>query len=124
MKTLSAQDTREYYMGYAITDSQRVEVSGSNGALLNSSEARIRWLEVSIRTGSYNLDNSHKVGERQMQSGGSGTPPPLHQGGAGLRPPNRRGDAQTNPAAGAAPLKIKDGRTGKTENTGKSAPSF
>src|SRR5260370_36648179 len=76
MKTLSAQDPRAYYMGYTITDSQRVEVSGSNGALLNSNEARNRWLEVSIRTGSYNLDNSHKVGERQMQSGGSGAAPP------------------------------------------------
>ncbi|PYT52643.1 MAG: hypothetical protein DMG43_11155 [Acidobacteria bacterium] len=77
MKTLSAQDPRAYYLGYTITDSQRVEVSGSNGALLNSNEARNRWLEVSIRTGNYNLDNSHKVGERQMQSGGPGAPVPI-----------------------------------------------
>ncbi len=85
MKTLSAQDPRAYYMGYTITDSQRVEVSGSNGALLNSNEARNRWLEVSIRTGSYNLDNSHKVGERQMQSGGPGTPVPIDDDAEVLR---------------------------------------
>ena len=50
MKALSAQDPPAYYIGYTITDTQRAEVSGSNGALLSSSEARNRWLEVSVRT--------------------------------------------------------------------------
>ena len=77
MKTLSAQDLPAYYMGYTITDTQRVDVSGSNGALLNSNETRNRWLEVSVRTGSYQLDDTHKVGERQMQSGGPGVTVPL-----------------------------------------------
>src|ERR1700685_3368718 len=75
-KTLSAQDPPAYYMGYTITDTQRAEVSGSNGALLNSSANRNRWLEVSVRTGSYDLDNTHKVGERQEQRGGTGEPVP------------------------------------------------
>src|ERR1700675_219053 len=70
MKTLSALDPPAYYMGYTITETQRADVSGSNGALLNSNEARNRWLEVSLRTGKPELDNSHKVGERQTQSGG------------------------------------------------------
>jgi len=35
------------------------------------------WLEVSLRTGKYELDNSHKVGERQMASGGPGTSVPI-----------------------------------------------
>ena len=46
MKTLSALDPPAYYMGYTITETQRADVSGSNGALLNSNEARNRWLEV------------------------------------------------------------------------------
>src|SRR5712691_54533 len=70
MKTLSTLDPPAYYMGYTVTETQRADVSGSNGALLNSNEGRNRWLEVSVRTGSYNLDNSHKFGERQAQSGG------------------------------------------------------
>src|SRR5260370_3714767 len=70
MKTLSVLGPPAYYVGYTITETQRVDVSGSNGALLNSNEARNRWLEVAVRTGSYDLDNSHKVGERQQQSGG------------------------------------------------------
>src|SRR5258708_25712345 len=75
-KTLSAQDPAAYFIGYTITDTQRAEVSGSNGALLSSSENRNRWLEVSVRTGSYDLDNTHKIGERQSQNGrpGAGRP--------------------------------------------------
>src|SRR5271169_6493931 len=76
-KTLSAQDPPAYYMGYTITDTQRAEVSGSNGALLNSAEARNRWLEVSVRTGSYETDDTHKVGERQQTSAGPGVSVPL-----------------------------------------------
>src|SRR5271169_7200030 len=53
LKTFKAQDPPAYYLGYTITDTQRADVSGSNGALLNSNERRDRWLEVSIRTGSY-----------------------------------------------------------------------
>ena len=49
VKTLSAQEPPAYYVGYTITDTQRAEVSGSNGALLSSSENRNRWLEVSVR---------------------------------------------------------------------------
>ena len=79
------QDPKAYYIGYTITDSQRAEVSGSNGALLNSNENRNRWLEVAIRTGDYSLDNTHKVGERQSQTGGPGEPVPVDNDTAVLR---------------------------------------
>src|SRR6266481_983524 len=85
MKTLSALDPPAYYMGYTITETQRADVSGSNGALLTSNEGRNRWLEVSVRTGSYNLDNSHKFGERQAQSGGPGAPVPIDDDAEVLR---------------------------------------
>src|SRR5256714_14452405 len=73
-KTLSGQDPKAYFIGYTITDTQRAEVSGSNGALLSSGENRNRWLEVAVRTGDYTLDNTHKIGERQSQTGGPGMP--------------------------------------------------
>ena len=63
---LQAQEPPAYFIGYTVTDTQRSDVSGSNGALLSSTENRNRWLEVSVRTGSYTLDNTHKVGERQQ----------------------------------------------------------
>ena len=77
IKTLSAQDPPAYFIGYTITDTQRADVSGSNGALLTSNENRNRWLEVSVRTGNYDLDNTHKIGERQAQNGGPGTAVPI-----------------------------------------------
>jgi predicted Zn-dependent protease len=76
-KVLGGQDPRAYFIGYTITETQRAEVSGSNGALLSSSEARNRWLQVSVRTGTYTLDNTHKVGEQRMASGGPGTAIPV-----------------------------------------------
>src|ERR1700719_5006682 len=76
-KTLNTQDPPAYFIGYTITDTQRADVSGSNGALLSSSENRNRWLEVSVRTGSYDLDNTHKIGERQAQNGRQGTAVPI-----------------------------------------------
>lgn len=76
-KVLGGQDPRAYFIGYTITDTQRAEISGSNGALLSSSEGRNRWLQVSVRTGTYTLDNTHKVGEQRMASGGPGTAIPV-----------------------------------------------
>jgi TldD protein len=70
VSTYGSQDPKAYYIGYAITDVQRAEVSGSNGALLSSADNRNRWVEVSVRAGDYNLDNTHKIGERQSQTGG------------------------------------------------------
>src|SRR5260370_9218388 len=64
-----------YFLGYTLTDTQRAEVSGSNGALLSSLEARNRWLEVEVRTGSYDLDDTRKVGERQGPSSAGPRPP-------------------------------------------------
>src|SRR3982074_3099914 len=76
-KALKAQDPPAYFLGYTVTDTQRADVSGSNGALLTSTEGRNRWLEVSVRAGSYTLDNSHKGGERQQANGGPGTSGPV-----------------------------------------------
>src|SRR5215467_13432135 len=76
MNTLKNQQPPAYFINYSVTDSQRINVSGSNGALLSSSEDRNRWLEVSVRAGSYQLDSTHKVGERQMPNGGPGAPVP------------------------------------------------
>ena len=57
----SKADPPAYFLAYTVTDEDNVNVSGSNGALLSSSDTRDRWLEVQTRVGSYNLDNTHKV---------------------------------------------------------------
>jgi len=124
MKTLSAQEVPAYYIGYTITDTQRVDVSGSNGALLNSNEARNRWLEVSVRTGKYELDNSHKVGERQMRSGGPGMTVPLDDDAEVLRRAIWLETDKQYRAAEEALIKIKTGKEVKVETAEGRAPDF
>ncbi len=119
MKTLSTLDPPAYYMGYTVTETQRVDVSGSNGALLNSNETRNRWLEVSVRTGSYALDNSHKVGERQQQSGGPGAPVPIDDDAEVLRRTIWLETDKQYRAASEALIKIK---TGKEVKVGGASP--
>ena len=125
MKTLSKLDPPAYYMGYTVTETQRIDVSGSNGALLNSNEARNRWLEVSVRTGSYALDNSHKVGERQMASGGPGAPPvPIDDDAEVLRRTIWLETDKQYRAASEALIKIKTGKEVKVETAEGRAPDF
>jgi predicted Zn-dependent protease len=124
LKTLGTLDPPAYYLSYTITDTQRVNVSGSNGALLSSDAARNRWLEVSVRTGSYNLDNSHKVGERQMQSGGPGTPVPIDDDTEVLRRAIWLETDKQYRAASEALIKIKTGKEVKVETAEGRAPDF
>jgi len=124
LKTLGTLDPPAYFIGYTVTDTQRVNVSGSNGALLNSDEGRNRWLEVSVRTGSYNLDNSHKVGERQMQGGGPGTPVPLDDDADVLRRAIWLETDKQYRVASQALIKIRTGKEVKVETAEGRAPDF
>ena len=123
-KTLSAQDPKAYFIGYTITDTQRAEVSGSNGALLSSSENRNRWLEVSVRTGDYTLDNTHKIGERQSQTGGPGTPVPIDDDTEVLRRAIWLETDKQYRSAAEWLIKIRARRGVEAESTEGSAPDF
>jgi TldD protein len=124
VKTLGAQNPPAYYIGYTITDTQRAEVSGSNGALLSSNENRNRWLEVSVRTGSYDLDNTHKVGQRQAQSGGPGEPAPIDDDPEVLRRALWLETDKQYKSAAEWLIKIKTGKEVKVETEEGSAPDF
>jgi len=124
MKTLGAQDPGAYYIGYTLTDTERVTVSGSNSALLNSDFNRNRWLEVSVRTGSYDLDNTHKVDGRQPPSGGPGTNAPLDDAPEVLRRAIWLETDRQYRAAAEALIKIKTGKEVKVQTEEGQAPDF
>ena len=124
VKTLSAQEPPAYYVGYTITDTQRAEVSGSNGALLSSSENRNRWLEVSVRAGGYDLDNTHKVGTREEQRGGPGEPVPIDNDTEVLRRAIWLETDKQYKSAAEALIKIKTGKEVKVETAEGAAPDF
>jgi predicted Zn-dependent protease len=123
-KTLSAQEIRAYFIGYTLTDTQRADVSGSNGALLSSSEVRNRWLQVSVRTGDYKNDNTHKVGERQLPSGGPGTVAPVDDDAEVLRRAIWLETDEQYRAAAEALIKIRTGREVKVDTAAAQAPDF
>jgi TldD protein len=124
MKTLGTLDPPAYYIGYALTDSQRATVSGSNGALLQSDDNRNRWLEVSVRTGSYDLDDTHKVDGRQPPNGGPGTNAPLDDDPDVLRRAIWLETDKQYRAAAEALIKIKTGKEVKVQSVEALAPDF
>ncbi len=124
MKTYSAQDPAAYFISYTLTDTQRVNVSGSNGALLNSDEGRNRWLEVAVRTGSYELDNTHKIDGRQPPGGSPGTNVPIDDDPDVLRRALwLQTDIQYRSAAEAL-IKIKTGKEVKVQTEEGATPDF
>lgn len=123
-KVLGAQDPPAYFMGYTITDTQRAEVSGSNGALLSSSEAHNRWLQVSVRTGSYTLDNTHKVGEQRMPSGGPGTGVPIDNDAEIVRRAIWLETDEQYRNAAEALIKIRSSKEVKADTAEGHAPDF
>jgi TldD protein len=124
IKTFGMQTPPAYFIGYTITESQRANVSGSNGALLTSSEDRNRWLEVSVRTGSYGLDDSHKVGDKEMPNGGPGSPVPVDDDAAVVRRAIWLETDKQYRAAEQAYIKIKTGKEVKVETAEGQAPDF
>jgi TldD protein len=70
---LSKADPPSYFISYTISDRQYTDVSGSNGALLSSTDDRGRWLETETRVGSYQLDNTHKLPNQQPSWTSPGT---------------------------------------------------
>jgi len=124
LKTLSEQDPPAYFIGYTLTDTQRATVSGSNGALLQSEETRNRWLEVSVRTGSYDLDNTHKVDGRQPPTGGPGTSAPIDNDPEVLRRAIWLETDKQYRAAAEALIKIKTGKEVKVQTEEGRAPDF
>jgi predicted Zn-dependent protease len=125
LTALRAADPPAYFISYNVTEQQRSEVQGSNGALLSSQEVRNRWLETTVRAGSYELDDTHKVGGRDSGFQSSfGTQVPVDNDAAVLlRAIWLETDRQYRGAAEAL-LKIKTGRDVKVETAEGRAPDF
>ena len=124
MKAYGAQDPAAYFINYTLTDTERATVSGSNGALLNSDAGRNRWLEVTVRTGSYELDNTHKIDGRQPPSGSPGTNVPVDDDPEVLRRAVWLETDTEYRAAAEALIKIKTGKEVKVQTEEGAAPDF
>jgi predicted Zn-dependent protease len=82
MKKLAMPDgTKPYFLGYTVYDEQDVSIRATLGALLGDDDRHSRTLNVDVRVGDYDLDNTHKI-----RGGGYGFDPSdfLLQGGTEL----------------------------------------
>jgi len=73
MKELANKPNPPYYISYNITDSKSFSVNASYGDLRSSNESQNRILDIDLRVGDYQFDNTHIIrGNPFNFSGGAG----------------------------------------------------
>ena len=60
-KLVGPDGTRPYFLQYAVTDEQGVNISASLGAIIYDDVQHMRVLDVDVRCGDYTLDNTHQI---------------------------------------------------------------
>jgi TldD protein len=124
MAALSSSDPPAYFISYTVADRQFSEVSGSNGAVLTSTENRGRWLEVQTRVGGYRLDDTHKLGDRQPSWTSPGTNLALDNDIPVLRREIWRETDRQYRAASEALIKVKTNQQVQVQTAEGNAPDF
>ena len=117
-------DPPAYFISYTLSDLHSAEVSGSNGALLSSDETRDRWLEVQTRVGSYQLDNTHKIGGREPAWTSPGTEATLDDDISLLRREIWRETDRQYRAAVQAYIGVQTSNEVQAQSTEQGAPDF
>jgi TldD protein len=124
MPILSKANPPAYFISYILTSTDRTEVMGSNGALLSSEDSHTRWLETQVRVGTYDLDDTHKVGNSQGGQGSFGASVPVDDAPDVLR---RAIWAETDKqfrAASEALIKIQTSKEVQVQTAEEHAPDF
>ncbi len=124
MSVLSKASPAAYFINYTLTSTQRSEVMGSNGALLSSNDSLSRWLETQVRVGSYDLDDTHKVGNSRPADGSYGTAVPLDNAPEVLRRAMWRETDKQYRAASEGLIKINTSKEVQAQTAEEHAPDF
>jgi TldD protein len=121
---LSKATPPAYFISYILTSTDRSEVMGSNGALLSSEDSRSRWLETQVRVGSYDLDNTHKVGNSAPSQGSYGTSVPIDDAPDVLRRAMWQETDKQFRAASEGLIKINTSKEVQVQTAEEHAPDF
>ena len=124
LPALSKADPADYFISYTVTDRQYSEVTGSNGALLSSTEDRGRWLEVQTRVGTYQLDDTHKLADRPPSWTSPGTSAVLDDDIPILRREIWRETDRQYRAASEALIKVQTSQQVQVQTAEGAAPDF
>ena len=120
----SKADPAAYFISYTVSDRQFAEVSGSNGALLSTTDSRGRWLEVQTRVGDYQLDNTHKIADRAPSWTSPGATVSLDDDIPILRREIWRESDRQYRAAVEALIKVKTSQQVQVQTAEGAAPDF
>lgn len=63
LAVLRQQPQPVYFLGYQVSDIQTVTLEAQAGKLRRATSGRSRWLDVDVRVGDYQLDNTHPMQE-------------------------------------------------------------
>jgi predicted Zn-dependent protease len=68
MEKFKTQPVPPYFLSYEIVESRGAAISAEFGKIVNSGESRYRQLDIDLRVGDYNLDNTREIrgGNAQM----------------------------------------------------------
>jgi len=121
---LSKATPPAYFVSYILTSSDRSEVMGSNGALLSSEDSHSRWLETQVRVGSYDLDNTHKVGNSNPGQGSFGAAVPIDDAPDVLRRAMWQETDKQFRAASEGLIKINTSKEVQVQTAEEHAPDF
>jgi len=124
MPILSKATPPAYFISYILTSTDRSEVMGSNGALLSSEESHSRWLETQVRVGSYDLDNTHKVGNSAPGQGSFGMSVPVDDAPNVLRRAMWQETDKQFKAASEGLIKINTSKEVQVQTAEEHAPDF
>jgi len=70
-------DPAPYFIGYSVSEVESADIDASLGALRSSQISRTRLLDVDVRVGDYQLDNTHQIRGQRVNSGPSFSYPVL-----------------------------------------------
>jgi TldD protein len=124
MTGISKSEPPDYFISYTVADRQYSEVSGSNGALLSSTDNSARWLEVQTRVGTYQLDDTHKLGDRPPSWTSPGTTMAVDNDIAVLRREIWRETDRQYRAATEALIKVETSQQVQVQTAEGNAPDF
>ena len=124
MGVLRRADPPAYFISYAVTDQTRVEVMGSNGALLASQETKSRYLQGQVHAGSPELDDTRKVGRREEFPFAGAVAVPIEDDVPVLRRMIWLQTDREYREAAEALMQIRTGKEVKAETAETQAPDF
>ena len=67
MKSLAGEEVPPYYLAYNVTTIKKVNISSKNGKILSSTSNKNRILDIDLRVGDYQFDNTHIIRGNPIQ---------------------------------------------------------